>query len=225
MRKILVFAALFLIFPAAAAFAVPALERPFTVKQPDGSVIEIVQRGDERAHWTESANGRWALVRDEKSGWWNYAEVKDGRLASLGVHYVPGKRAPKKAVKGFRPTPVRPACGEPSALSEVRGEALVTLRSGISQETYEADIDTAKYAMRMIAERAASRAGAEVVQLFAPVAGRTPVGASDMIISAHFRSTAPDEPTAALIARLKNDPSVLAASPNGVSRPMRLNVN
>ena len=85
------------------ACAGPALDIPRKATQPDGSVIEIRKRGDERAHWYESENGAYALLCDAKTKWWYFAVSKEGRLVSLGVPYREGAAAPLEAATNYRP--------------------------------------------------------------------------------------------------------------------------
>lgn len=105
MKKIFFAALLPLIFSAfcCPSYAGPALEIPQSVTQPDGSVIEIRKRGDERANWYESGNGGYALLRDAKTKWWYFATSKEGRLVSLGVPYREDAPAPAAAAKNYRP--------------------------------------------------------------------------------------------------------------------------
>ncbi|MDO5116114.1 MAG: hypothetical protein Q4D58_08475 [Synergistaceae bacterium] len=92
-----------LLTAASAASAVPALQQPFMKRQPDGAIIKIVRRGDERVHWYESANGAYALLFDAKTKWWYFATAKKDRLVSLGVPYREETPAPAEAAKNYRP--------------------------------------------------------------------------------------------------------------------------
>jgi hypothetical protein len=89
---------------ASAVFAVPALERVFTVKQPDGYAFEVFTRGDERAHWTVSDSDGYILAQDDDH-WWCYALVANGRLKPSRVRYYKNTTPPKGAVKNFTPKP------------------------------------------------------------------------------------------------------------------------
>lgn len=53
---------------AASLWAMPAYPGKITVPQPDGTEIEIVQRGDERFHWGETSDGR--TVMRGADGFW-----------------------------------------------------------------------------------------------------------------------------------------------------------
>ena len=103
MKKISFTLLLSLMICASGACAGPALDIPRKATQPDGSVIEIRKRGDERAHWYESENGAYALLCDAKTKWWYFAVSKEGRLVSLGVPYREGASAPLEAAKNYRP--------------------------------------------------------------------------------------------------------------------------
>jgi M6 family metalloprotease-like protein len=62
---------------ASLALAMPALDVPFTLTQPDGTVFTARQGGDEWRNWV-SYEGH-LIVRDE-DGWWRYGRVTDGAL-------------------------------------------------------------------------------------------------------------------------------------------------
>ena len=57
---------------AAAAFAGPALQRDFTLTQPDGESFSAMKRGDEFMNWYETAQG-YAVLKDGESGYWVFA--------------------------------------------------------------------------------------------------------------------------------------------------------
>ncbi len=64
--------------------AVPAFPGVRELSQPDGTTFCAVLWGDERMHGWETADG-YTIVREEKSGYWNYAvHAKDGSLKSSG---------------------------------------------------------------------------------------------------------------------------------------------
>jgi len=67
------------------ANAVPAYPHPIEYKQPDGSVITITLKGDERIHWAVSTDDYTLLLN--KNGFYEYA-IKDatGDLVLSGVH-------------------------------------------------------------------------------------------------------------------------------------------
>ncbi|MDE5634028.1 MAG: M6 family metalloprotease domain-containing protein, partial [Muribaculaceae bacterium] len=53
---------------ASALWSMPAYPGLVRTTQPDGSAIEIVQRGDENFHWAETADGR-LMMRDSEGFW------------------------------------------------------------------------------------------------------------------------------------------------------------
>lgn len=64
--------------------AVPANPHPIKYTQPDGSVITVQLKGDERVHWAESSDG-YTLLSNGKNGW-EYAVTDDaGDLKVSGV--------------------------------------------------------------------------------------------------------------------------------------------
>lgn len=190
------------------SYAVPALDAPVRVTQPDGSVIEIRKRGDERGSWYESAKGAYALLFDAKTKWWYFAVSKEGRLVSLGVPYREGAPAPLQAAADYRP--VR------NLERYVSGEAIALIKSGITSKDYAAEPEKSRAMMRETAEKTAFEAEGVVVQLFSPV----PSEEGEMLIMAHIREERPGKDPRPLIERLKKIPAVLNASPNGISRPL-----
>ncbi len=63
--------------------AVPALSRPATVQQPDGSLLDVYLRGDEWFHY-QSTGDNYVVVKNEQ-GAWVYAEPAND------ASFVPGK--------------------------------------------------------------------------------------------------------------------------------------
>ena len=106
MKKILL--AILCIFSCIyAAYAVPALNRPITVTQPDGTVLTIRIHGDEFLHWTTCGN---FLVAKASDGYWRYASFdSEGVSKALGERVridLPGDgkgiRPPKSAIDKAR---------------------------------------------------------------------------------------------------------------------------
>jgi hypothetical protein len=65
------------------AFRVPADPNPIKFRQPDGSIVTILLKGDENIHWAESLDG-YTLLRNE-SGGWEYALIdSSGKLVCSG---------------------------------------------------------------------------------------------------------------------------------------------
>ena len=60
--------------------AMPAYNKPVKVQQPDGSYVTIRLHGDEWLHFNTTADG-YTVVKDN-SGYYRYAEMKDGKLAA-----------------------------------------------------------------------------------------------------------------------------------------------
>ncbi|MBQ0081574.1 MAG: M6 family metalloprotease domain-containing protein [Alistipes sp.] len=67
-----------------ASHAVPALNKPITVTQPDGTVLTIRMHGDEYLHWATCGN---SLVVKSSDGYWHYATFDE-----QGVSYIQGGR-------------------------------------------------------------------------------------------------------------------------------------
>lgn len=63
-----------------ALFAVPALSHVFSVEQPDGTMLNVILRGDEFYDWIETEDG-YAVVRDV-DGVYKYATVHNNKLCA-----------------------------------------------------------------------------------------------------------------------------------------------
>src|SRR5688572_32924155 len=84
------------------AEAAPAYPVIRILAQPDGTGIVARLWGDEFVHGWETATGRFTLVRNDSTGYWEYA-IRDasGNLAPSGV--IAAAAAPPVA-RGLRPT-------------------------------------------------------------------------------------------------------------------------
>ena len=101
--KRLVVGALALLFAANMLFAVPAIKKPISVKQADGTTITIYLRGDESTKWCETLDGYSLLKVD---GQFYYAVLdKDGNMVASDVkaHDKAGRTRQEK--KFLRKTP------------------------------------------------------------------------------------------------------------------------
>ena len=73
----------------------PASPFPFQAQQPDGKTVTLVQKGDEKLHWTETKDG-YSVVQNPKSGFWEYAIRRlVVVLAPSGIPYVPNEAPPE----------------------------------------------------------------------------------------------------------------------------------
>jgi len=95
-KRLLVVASLLILIALVAfqneAVAAPADPTPIEYKQPDGSIITISLKGDEKVSWAETSDG-YTLLQNNKGGW-EYA-IKDeaGNLKNSGVlAHKAGKR-------------------------------------------------------------------------------------------------------------------------------------
>ncbi len=71
-------------FAAQQALAIPALRRPFTVTQPDGSIVTLIKVGDESSHFTIDLKGN-LVTGDECSGYF-FGEIDSrGAVVSTGI--------------------------------------------------------------------------------------------------------------------------------------------
>lgn len=109
------------------------------------------------------------------------------------------------------------------------GEAIIMMRSGITQSSYAAKTAASASSMKTAAASAASSAEAYVVQVFSPiktdsaaassaasVKSAKNASSSEILTVAHIR-TAKGESTEQLIARLKKNPDIIAAEPNRIT--------
>jgi M6 family metalloprotease-like protein len=87
MRTKILFLLLALQLNIVASWAVPACPYPVQYKQPDGSLITILLKGDERVNWATSPDGYSLLLN--KEGFYEYASknaVGDLNLSGVRVH-------------------------------------------------------------------------------------------------------------------------------------------
>ncbi|MBP1662986.1 MAG: family metalloprotease domain protein, partial [Bacteroidetes bacterium] len=66
------------------AYAVPAYPGPIKYTQPDGSVITVQLKGDERVHWAESSDG-YTLLSNGKNGWEYAVADQSGDIKASGI--------------------------------------------------------------------------------------------------------------------------------------------
>lgn len=78
------------LFSIAYVGAVPALQKPFTVTQPDGSILALHMVGDEYYHWIETADNQVVVLSEE--GYYEYAIIKDNDIIASGVKVSENKQ-------------------------------------------------------------------------------------------------------------------------------------
>jgi|GEM_PF-693842 len=78
----------------AGVLAIPALDAPFTLTQPDGTVFTARQGGDEWRNWVSHEDH---LIILDDTGWWWYGRIEDGALrateARAAIEPPPGSAA------------------------------------------------------------------------------------------------------------------------------------
>jgi M6 family metalloprotease-like protein len=74
--------------------AAPLRDVPQRLVQPDGTVLECFASGDEYHNWLHDQNG-YTIIRDPVTGYWVYAEERDGNL--LPTPHVAGTIDPAAA--------------------------------------------------------------------------------------------------------------------------------
>ena len=83
MKKFLFLVILFTVF-ISKTNAVPAYPYPIKYTQPDGSVITVQLKGDERVHWAESSDG-YTLLSNGKNGWEYALADQSGDIKASGI--------------------------------------------------------------------------------------------------------------------------------------------
>ncbi len=75
-----------LLSPLGKAVAMPAYPKPITVAQPDGRMVTVCLRGDERLNWAQTTDG-YTLLRNE-DGYWTFArQDRHGNLVASSLVY------------------------------------------------------------------------------------------------------------------------------------------
>jgi len=73
-------------------------------RQPDGTVIKMYLKGDERINWVETEEG-YTIAQDEK-GYWRYVQKYEGKKPVLSE--IPADKAPPEGLrKNIRPVLVK----------------------------------------------------------------------------------------------------------------------
>ncbi len=73
-------------------------------RQPDGTIIRMYIRGDERINWMETGKG-YTIARDAQ-GYWRYVQRYEGKKPVLSE--IPADKAPPEGLgKNIRPTPTK----------------------------------------------------------------------------------------------------------------------
>ena len=94
MRKLRIIFSLIILLVTLQTRAAYLENMPVSVNQPNGQVLKCFASGDEYYNWLHDANG-FTIIQDHKSGWYVYAELKNGELAATKL--IPGKDDPAKA--------------------------------------------------------------------------------------------------------------------------------
>ena len=63
-----------------AGYCAYAVDRPFTLTQPDGTTLHYLISGDEYYNWVHDSSG-YVIVQDSATGVWVYAVLEDGSLS------------------------------------------------------------------------------------------------------------------------------------------------
>jgi len=79
-------------------FCAPAFPGKRLFTQPDGTVVEYQNRGDEYLHWRESKDGDIILYNKDNARL-EYAKIKDGHLMPSGTSYLPQVKTKRSSMK------------------------------------------------------------------------------------------------------------------------------
>lgn len=108
---------------AGLAWGAPASPFPVEVFQPDGTRMELTNRGDEFCFWVETPEG-YTVIQNSGSGFWEYARKKlvARELVPGGVRVASPENPPPGTVPHLRPRRfdalgVRPERGDPVEMS------------------------------------------------------------------------------------------------------------
>ena len=96
MKKIVILLVAF--FSIISVYAAYLRDVPMTVTQPDGSILQCFASGDEYFNYLHDANG-YTIMRNPKTGFWVYADKRDGKLVATDL--VAGRVDP--ASKNLQP--------------------------------------------------------------------------------------------------------------------------
>lgn len=109
------------------AQAGPANPEPFQIAQPDGTMLQVIMRGDEFQGWMETSDG-YTIVRNPATEFYEYAtHGAGGELIPSGIQISASFRS-KMAVQGLMPPKgLRPPRN--TALEQYQGEFLSAARS------------------------------------------------------------------------------------------------
>lgn len=80
------------------ATAIPADPRPKQVKQPDGSILTVLMRGDEHRHFTMTTDGI-PLYYNASNNAFEYAKLVNGKLESSGIKAANEGKRSQQALK------------------------------------------------------------------------------------------------------------------------------
>ena len=113
-------------FVSAIAMARPALRRPSTVTQPDGTTITLLMHGDEFRHYTTTADG-YTVVRGA-DGFWRYANLTDGLLVAsdMVARDAADRSAENQSFLAGRQRHMRPAMTTAQQLLRQQREVLMS---------------------------------------------------------------------------------------------------
>jgi immune inhibitor A len=83
---------------------VPASKKPIEYKQPDGTTLTLLLKGDEKLHWAETSDG-YTLLANKKGGY-EYAKLDKNKnlIASGKLAHNADKRS-KKEICYLKKTP------------------------------------------------------------------------------------------------------------------------
>ncbi|MDE5575321.1 MAG: M6 family metalloprotease domain-containing protein [Bacteroidales bacterium] len=135
--------------------AVPAIKKPITVKQADGTTITIYLRGDENTKWHESLDG-YSLMKVENQFYYAVLD-KDGNMVASKVKAHNQDQRTRQEKKLLRKTPQKLRYS-PQQLSEMRAKGPVALANSPARTLANSPLAKAFKARKTLTETVVRRA-------------------------------------------------------------------
>lgn len=135
--------------------AVPAIKKPITLKQADGTTITLYLRGDESTHWYESLDG-YSLLEVEDQFYYAVLD-KDGNMVASKVKAHNQDQRTRQEKKLLRKTPPKLRYS-PQQMSEKRAKGPVALANSPARTLANSSLAKAFKARKTLTETVVRRA-------------------------------------------------------------------
>lgn len=160
--------------------AVPAIKKPITVKQADGTTITLYLRGDESTHWYESLDG-YSLMKVENQFYYAVLD-KDGNMVASKVKAHNQDQRTRQEKKLLRKTPPKLRYST-QQMSERRAKGPVALANSPARTLANSPLAKAFKARKTLTETVVRRAPIILVN-FADKQMTTPKENYDELVNA-----------------------------------------